>query len=446
MTKIAIIGAGSQFGGKLSRDILSLPELRDAHIALCDIDGERLGLVTRYVRRIIEGHDLPARLSSTTERREALEGADFVVTSIAVGGPAYAGFPANVEVEIPRKFGIEQSVADTIGVGGVFRFLRTAPVQLAVCHDMEELCPDALLLNYTNPMAMLTWLHSAGSKIANVGLCHSVQGTASELARYLGVPSGEVNYLCAGINHQAWYLRLRQGEEDLYPRLRTLLSDPEAVAKDSVRFEMFRHFGYFVTESTRHCSEYHPYFRRTKELRERFGLEERVVADAPTRRREWMEAPESAPLPDLTMSNEYAARIMQAVVSNAPYRFNGNVINTGLLPNLPAGCCVEVPCLVDKNGVQPTRVGALPPHLAALIQTNVNVQALTVEAALTGKREHVYHAAMLDPHTAAELDLDQVWHLVDDLIEAHGELIPPLTGGTLERGEGTAASVAASRV
>jgi alpha-galactosidase len=202
MPKIVIVGAGSQFGGKLSRDILALPELRDAHIVLCDIDRERLTLVTRYVQRIIDGHDLPARLSSTTERREALPDADFVVASISVGGPAYAGFPANVEVEIPRKFGVEQSVADTIGVGGIFRFLRTAPEQLGICRDMEELCPDALLLNYTNPMAMLTWMHSEGSGIANVGLCHSVQGTAGELARYLGVPSSEVNYRCAGINHQ----------------------------------------------------------------------------------------------------------------------------------------------------------------------------------------------------------------------------------------------------
>jgi alpha-galactosidase len=424
MPKIVIVGAGSQFGGKLSRDILALPELRDAHIVLCDIDRERLTLVTRYVQRIIDGHDLPARLSSTTERREALPDADFVVASISVGGPAYAGFPANVEVEIPRKFGVEQSVADTIGVGGIFRFLRTAPEQLGICRDMEELCPHALLLNYTNPMAMLTWMHSEGSGIANVGLCHSVQGTAGELARYLGVPSGEVNYLCAGINHQAWYLRLRRGrDEDLYPRLRALLDDSEAVAKDPVRFAMFKHFGYYVTESTVHCSEYHPYFRRTKELRERFGLKERVVADTPTRRREWMEDPETAPVPDLTMSNEYAARIMQAVVSDAPYRFNGNVMNTGLIPNLPQGCCVEVPCLVDRQGVQPCHVGPLPAQLAALNQTNIMVQDLAVRAVLDRDREAAFHACALDPLTRAVCSLDQIRAMFDELWTAERDLL-----------------------
>ncbi len=428
MSKIVIIGAGSQFGGKLSRDILALPELRDAHIVLCDIDKERLGAVTRYVQRIIDGHGLPATLSHTTERREALAGADFVVTSISVGGYAYAGFPANVEVDIPRKYGVEQSVADTIGVGGIFRFLRTAPVQLAICQDMEELCPRALLLNYTNPMAMLTWLHSEGSSIANVGLCHSVQGTASELARYLGVPSGEINYLCAGINHQAWYLRYERNGEDIYPCLRGLLDNPETVAKDSVRFEMFKHFGLFVTESTRHCSEYHPYFRRTKALREKFGLEERVVADAPQKRREWMEDPENAPLPDLSMSNEYAARIMQAVVTNNPYRFNGNVMNTGLISNLPDGCCVEVPCLVDRQGVQPCYVGPLPAQLAWLNNSNIAVQELAVRAVLDKDKDAAFHACALDPLTSSVCSLDQIRAMFDELWEAEKNLLRHFEG------------------
>ena len=423
MTKIAIIGAGSQFGGKLSRDILALPELRGAHIALCDIDGGRLDAVARYVRRIIEGHKLPARISATTERREALAGADFVVTSISVGGAAYAGFPADVEVEIPRRYGVEQSVADTIGVGGIFRFLRTAPVQLAICHDMETLCPGALLLNYTNPMAMLTWMHSTGSRIANVGLCHSVQGTASELARYLGVPADEVDYLCAGINHQAWYLRLRRcGIEDLYPRLRGLLDDPDAVAKDSVRFELFRHFGYFVTESTVHCSEYHPYFRRTPELRERFGLKERVVAASPPARR-WEAEADDAPLPDLTTSNEYAAEILRAVVTDRPYRFNGNVMNTGLIPNLGAGCCVEVPCLVDRQGVQPCYVGPLPAQLAALNQSNIAVQELAVRAVLDRDRDAAFHACAMDPLTRSVCSLNQIRAMFDELWAAEGDLL-----------------------
>lgn len=425
MSKIVIIGAGSQFGGKLSRDILALPELRDAHIVLCDIDQKRLGAATRYVQRIIDTHQLPARLSSTLERRDALPGADFVVTSISVGGAAYSGYPANVEVEIPRKFGVEQSIADTIGVGGVFRFLRTAPVQWAICRDMEELCPGALLLNYTNPMCMLTWLHSAGSGIANVGLCHSVQNTARQLAGFLGIEPGEVLYQCAGINHQAWYLSLRNKSDgaDLYPRLRRCLDEPETLAKDAVRFELFQHFGFFVTESSPHCSEYHPYFRRTSELRDRFGLKERVVPDTPSRKREWLDDPEGTPVPDLALSNEYAARIMQAVVSDKPCRFNGNVLNTGLIPNLPDGCCVEVPCLADAQGVQPCHVGPLPAQLAHLNQSNIAVQELAVRAVLDKDKEAAFHACALDPLTRSVCSLDQIRALFDQLWEAEGDLL-----------------------
>jgi alpha-galactosidase len=425
MKKIAIIGAGSQFGGKLSRDILALPELRDAHIALMDIDADRVQRVGRYVGRIIEGHKLPAQVSTTTQREEALSNADCVVTSIAVGGPAYAGFPANAEVEIPRKYGVEQSVSDTIGVGGIFRFLRTAPVQLSICRDMERLCPEALLLNYTNPMAMLSWMHTDGSRIANVGLCHSVQNTIRELSKYLDVPENEIDYLCAGINHQAWYLRLRRNGQDLYSLLHEKLNDPETVAKDSVRFEMFRQFGLFVTESTVHCSEYHPYFRRTKELREQFGLKERVVPDEPQSKREWLADPDNAPLPDLKISNEYAAEIIRAVVTDRPYRFYGNVANTGLIPNLPGGCCVEVPCLVDRQGVQPTHVGALPPQLAHLNLSNIAVQELAVRAVLDKDREAAFHACALDPLTRAVCSLQQIRAMFDELwqVEAQAGLL-----------------------
>ncbi len=422
MTKVVIIGAGSQFGGKLSLDILSLPELRDAHIVLVDINEERLAAVGKYVQRVIDGHNLPAQVTTTTERRLALPNADFVVTSISVGGWAYAGFPATVEVEIPRKFGVEQSVADTIGVGGIFRFLRTAPVQLAVCRDMEELCPEALLLNYTNPMCMLTWLHSASSGIRNVGLCHSVQNTIRELSEYLNVPKEEVDFLCAGINHQAWYLRLRHKGTDLYPALREKLSDEETVARDTVRFELFRHFGYFVTESSRHCSEYHPYFRRTRELRGQFGLEERKVAETPPVRR-WMSDSPDEPLPALTLSGEYAARIMQAMITDTPYRFNGNVMNRdgGLISNLPAECCVEVPCLVDKQGVQPTQVGPLPPALAHLNLTNIAPQELAVRAVLDRDREAAFHACALDPLTRSVCSLDQIRALFGELWQVESD-------------------------
>lgn len=420
MTKIAIIGAGSHFGGKLSRDILAIPELQDTHIALCDINQERLTGVVDYVQSVIDGHHLPGNVSGYINRREALEGADFVVTSISAGGPAYAGYPANIEVNIPAKYGIEQSVADTIGVGGIFRFLRTAPIQLAICRDMEELCPNALLLNYTNPMCMLTWMHSEGSRIKNVGLCHSVQNTISELSRYLGIPDTEVMYHCVGINHQAWYLRLERNGEDLYPALRALLSDPEATQKDSVRFEMFKHFGYFVTESTTHCSEYHPYFRRTKELRELFGLRERVVSEETPKPHRWSDG---EGVPELKHSNEYASRIIQAMITDKPYRFNGNVMNTGMIPNLPAGCCVEVPCLVDHQGVQPCYAGPLPAQLSALNLSNIVVQELAVRAALDRDREAAFHACAMDPLTRSVCSLDQIRKMFDELWDAEGDLL-----------------------
>jgi alpha-galactosidase len=429
MTKIVIIGAGSGFGSKLSCDILALPELRDATIALCDIDEAKLKAVARYIERVIEHHQLPARVESNTDRRKLLPGADFVITSISVGGAAYHGYPSNVEVNIPKKFGVQQSVADTIGVGGIFRFLRTGPVQWEICRDIEELCPKALLLNYTNPMCMLTWLHSVGSSVANVGLCHSVQGTANQLAGYMDIPRGELTYLCAGINHQGWYLRLHHKGEDVYPRLRAKLSDPETVAKDTVRFEMFKHFGFFVTESTTHCSEYHPYFRRTPELREQFGLKEREVADAPPAgRRLHLEDPETAELPSLAASHEYAAHIIQAVITDKPFRFNGNVMNHGLIDNLADGCCVEVPCLVDGEGVHPCHVGALPPQLAWLNGTNIAPQELAVRAILDRDKEAAFHACALDPLTRAVCSLDEIRAMFEELWEAEQPLLGHFRG------------------
>ena len=420
MTKIAIIGAGSQFGGKLSRDILAFPALQtDTTIALCDINQDKVDRVAQYVRRLVEGHHLPVTVEAFTDRRQALDGADFVVTSISAGGPAYAGFPFTAEINLPwQKYGLTQSVADTIGVGGVFRFLRTAPVQLAICRDMETLCPSALLLNYTNPMAMLTWLHSQGSKIVNVGLCHSVQHTVSEMAGYMGVPKSEITFRVAGINHQAWYLQLTRGGEDLYPRLWECLNDPEIYAKDAVRFEMMRHFDYFVTESSKHCSEYHPFFRRTEELRERFDLHP-WIASAEERARVWL--PDDAPLPGLDPSEEYAAGIINAQVTGEPFVFHGNVMNTGLIDNLPTNCCVEVPCLVDGAGLHPCHVGALPTPLAHLNLSNIAVQELAVEAALTRSRRRAFQACALDPLTQSVLPLDQIQALFDDIWAAEAE-------------------------
>ncbi len=423
MTKIVIIGAGSQFGGKLSRDILSLPALASSHICLCDINSERLALTEAYVRRIIDGHGLKATLTTSTERKALLRGADFVVVSVSVGGAAYSGHPVTAEVEIPHKYGISQSVADTVGVGGIFRFLRTGPEQLAICRDMEDLCPKALMLNYTNPMCMLTWVHSRASGIKNVGLCHSVQHTAHQIESYTGLERDTMRYLCAGINHQAWYLKLTENSgEDVYPKLRAALEDPEIVGKDNIRFEMYKHFGWFVTESSRHCSEYHPYFRRTPELMAHYNLTDWHPPTEAAAPRTWLK--DESELPPLTPSVEYASKIIEAVVTDSPYRFNGNVMNDGqLIANLPVDCCVEVPCLVDGQGVQPTRVGVLPVQLAHLNLTNIAPQELAVRAVLDRDRDAAYHACLLDPLTKSVCTLDQTRQLFDELWDAEGDLL-----------------------
>jgi len=426
MAKIVIIGAGSGFGSRLSIDILSREPLRDSTIALCDIAPDSLNAVTRYIQRAIDAHKLPAKLLAGTERKELLPGADFVITSVSVGGAAYWGFPYSAEIHIPQKYGVDQSVGDTVGPGGIFRFLRTGPVQLEFCKDIERYCPNAFLINYTNPMCMLTWLHSVGSSVRNVGLCHSVQGTTHELARYLNVPPEEMDVWVAGINHQSWFLRLRrkgpgQGQ-DLYPALREAARNPEVCKKDGIRFEMFKHLGYFVTESSTHNSEYVPYFRRTKELRDKFGVRGDRVVPEKGGQREWMKQTGGdgmqAPAPELKRSHEYASGIIEAGVADVPMRFNGNVMNTGLISNLPQGCCVEVPCLADRQGVHPCYVGALPTSCAAINRTNISVQELAVEAVLKKDREAAFHAVALDPLTAACCTLDQIRAMFDEMWEA----------------------------
>jgi alpha-galactosidase len=420
MTKIVIIGAGSGFGSRLSVDIMSREPLQDATIALCDIHPGRLAQVTGYVQRTAEKYNLPTRVVASVDRRELLPDADFVITSVAVGGGAYWGEPYKSEIEIPQKYGIYQTVADTVGVGGIFRFLRTGPVQHQFFRDMEELCPDAYVLNHTNPMAMLTWLHSIDSDIRNVGLCHSVQGTTQQLAAIAGVPWEEVSHFVAGINHQAWVLELNHGKESLYPEIWEAMEDPEVVAKDPVRFEMMRYFDYFVTESSRHNAEYLPYFMQTPELLERFDLTPREVPMTPRRVREW-EADgmgEEAPVGELRRSHEYTTGIIEAMLTNVPFRFNGNVMNTGLITNLPDGCCVEVPCMVDANGVNPCYVGALPAQLAALNQSNVAVQELAVQAVLERDREAAFWACAVDPLTSAVLPLHKIREMFDELWDA----------------------------
>lgn len=428
--KITFIGAGSTvFALNLLGDILSFEELRDCEIALHDIDAGRLGTSAQIVRQAIGKLGAPTRVTETTDRRAALDGANYVLTMIQVGGYR----PATVtDFEVPKRYGLRQTIADTLGIGGIMRGLRTVPVLVDIARDMEELCPDAPLLQYVNPMAINCWALNELTTIRTVGLCHSVQGTAGELARDLGIPLAEIDYRAAGINHMAFYLTFEHRGEDLYPRLREIAESGTMPDGNRVRYEVLKRTGYFVTESSEHFSEYVPWFikRDRPDLIERFN----IPLDEYPRRCEnqiarWEEQKAKLGTGGFELSTkrsqEYASGIIHSMETGEPRVIYGNVANDGLISNLPAGACVEVPCLVDRNGVQPTAIGALPTHLAALMQTNVNVQALTVEAIVTGNRDSIYHAAMLDPHTAAELDLDQIWHLVDDLIDAHGtEFLP----------------------
>ncbi len=429
MPKIAFIGAGSTvFAQNLLGDILSFPELADATISLHDIDQERLRTTEIVAQKIAQRLEINPTIEATTDRRKSLDGADYAINMIQVAGYK----PGTViDFEIPKKYGLRQTIADTLGVGGIMRALRTIPVLVEMSRDMEELCPDVLHLNYVNPMAMNCWALDRATSIKTVGLCHSVQGTIMEIAMDMGVVPNEIEYLCAGINHMAFYLRLERGGQDLYPLLHKIIEEDRVPEHNRVRYEMLERLGYFVTESSEHFSEYTPWFikQNRPDLIEKFNIPlDEYITRCEKQITDWEKLRIKLEDPQrklrVNRSDEYGSLIIHSQETGTPRVIYGNVANNGLIDNLPEGCCVEVPCLVDKNGVQPTKIGALPPHLAALVQTNINVQGLTVEAALTNKREHIYHAAMLDPHTAAELDLDQIWSLVDDLIEVHGDWLP----------------------
>ena len=431
MPKIAFIGAGSAvFTRNLVGDVLSHSELRDSTtFALMDIDADRLRTAEFVTERLITAHGASAQIEATTDRRAALDGADYVVTSFQVGGYR----PSTViDFEIPKRYGLRQTIADTLGIGGIMRGLRTIPVLLDVCRDLEELSPDALLLNYVNPMAMLCWAVAEASPIRTVGLCHSVQHTAKELGADLGLPAHELDYHVAGINHVAFFLRLEHDGEDLYPRLRDVTPPHD----NRVRYELLRHFGYFVTESSEHFAEYSPWFIKDgrDDLIQRFNIPiDEYLRRSEQQTAEWQSL-RSALGDDTAIgterSEEYGADIIRACETGEPFTFNGNVPNRRdgglLIDNLPADCCVEVPCVASSAGIEPQPVGPIPRQLAALMQTNINVQGLTVEAALTGRRDAVYQAAMLDPHTGAELSLDEIRSLVDDLLCAHAGWIQAL--------------------
>jgi len=437
--KISLIGAGSVvFAKNLIGDILQAPELADATICLMDIDPSRLKVAEAMAKKMVTQLKSRVRIEATLSQKEACRNANYVICTIQVGGYK----PGTViDFEIPRKFGLLQTIGDTLGVGGVFRALRTIPVINSIAEDIAEAgAPGCLLLNYTNPMAMNCMAVAKGVGIPHVGLCHSVQGTSQQLATFAGLPYSDVTYLVAGINHMAFFLKFDYRGQDAYPLLFNLLNDPK-FQQEKVRFEMMRRTGYFVTESSEHQSEYVPYFiHHGKQVIERFD----VPIDEYLRRcksiiKTWKQAEadllgKGGAIQISPPSHEYGSYIIKAMESNRPAVIYGNVPNTGLITNLPADCCVEVPCLVDAQGIQPTFIGELPPQLAALCLTNINVQTLTVEAALTRKREHIYHAVMLDPHTATVLPLDKIWAMCDEMISAHqkvgllGEYSPVVKG------------------
>lgn len=442
MTKITLIGAGSTvFMKNLIGDALQMPALADATVALMDIDTRRLGESEVVAKKLVASLGVKAKVETYTDQRRAVAGADFVIVAFQIGGYK----PCTVtDFDIPKKYGLRQTIADTLGIGGIMRGLRTVPHLWKLAEDMRAVCPNAIMLQYVNPMAINTWaLGARYPDIKQVGLCHSVQGTAYELARDLDIPLDEIRYRAAGINHMAFYLNFEACQpdgsyHDLYPALRSgynagRIPKPShwnARCPNKVRYEVMTHLGHFVTESSEHFAEYVPWFIKSHrpDLIESFGIpldeypircEEQIAA--------WtkqLEAYQRAETLEVKPSNEYAATIMNSVVTGTPSVIYGNIPNRGYIPQLPAGAAVEVPVLVDANGLQPTCVNDIPPQLIALMRTNVNVQELTVPALLTENREHIYHAAMLDPHTAAELDLRQIRALVDDLIAAHGDWMP----------------------
>jgi alpha-galactosidase len=444
MRKITFIGAGSiVFAKNILIDILSVPELRETKVSLMDIDPKRLEMIEKLANRIVEENNFPTEIEATTDRRKALKDADYVISMIQVGGlDAY-----EKDIEIPRKYGVNQAVGDTLGPGGVFRGLRTIPVYLEIAKDMEELCPDALFLNYVNPMAINCWAINEATNIKNVGLCHSVQGTAAEICEYIDVPYEEVNYVSAGINHMAWYLKFEKDGKDLYPEIKAKYDDPDTYKHDVTKFEFLKHFGYFVTESTIHMSEYVPYFRKNEEW---ISTIHRMQREQPedsygggigwttedesgvylhvckVNKETYWEDMEELINSDIEIkrSNEYGSHIIEAMETGREKVIHGNVKNEGHITNLPDGSVVEVPCLVNKNGIQPTYIGDLPTQLAALNRTNVNVQELAVEGALTGDKEKIYQAVMMDPLTASVLDMDQIRAMVDEMFEAEKEWLP----------------------
>jgi len=435
MIKITFMGAGSTvFSKNILGDCLVTEALKDIEIALYDIDGSRLEESFSVISALSNTYNKSAKIKKylgKEQRREALKGADFVVNAIQVGGYD----PCTItDFEIPKKFGLRQTIADTLGIGGIFRALRTIPVMLDFAEDMEAVCPDAWLLNYTNPMSMLTGAMLRHTNVKTVGLCHSVQVCAQSILETVGmkdVYDENVRWDIAGINHQSWLLSITKNGADLYPEIKRRANEGLIENKDDlVRVKIMQTFGYYITESSEHLSEYLPYFIKSQnpELIEAYNIPldeypRRCVSQISS----WEEQRKTLvgnPNLEHTRTHEYGSRIIEAMVTNNPIKIGGNVLNSGIITNLPSNACVEVPCLVDSSGIVPTYVGDLPEQLAALNRTNINPQLLTIEAAVTGSREKVYQAALLDPHTSSELTIDQTVAMCDELLAAHKDWLP----------------------
>lgn len=435
MKKIAFIGAGSfGFTRGLVKDILSFPALADSTIALMDIDDDRLAAIKKAIDKIVAQGNYPARVIATKDRAEALKDADGVVCTILAGGVNVWRY----DVEIPKKYGVDINVGDTRGPAGIFRALRTIPVMLDICKDIEKYCPNAIFLNYTNPMAMLCRAMQGQSKVQISGLCHSVQGTAEMLAGWIGAPMSEITYRCAGINHQAFYLDYKWNGKDAYPLIREAITTrPEIYNAELVRNEMYLNLDYYVTESSGHNSEYNAWFRKRPELIEKYcshgtnwnpGVYGYILDEYLKREDSWKKEIDEWLAKDkveLDRGHEYAAYIFNAIFGdNTMFEFNGNVRNFGLIDNLPEGCCVEVPVLASKRGLDPIHVGPLPDHLAILNNISARCEELAVEAAITGDPRKVFHAICFDPLTSAVLSLAEIKQMVDEMMKQNMKWLP----------------------
>lgn len=434
MAKIAFIGAGSLgFTRGLVRDLLTFPLLRDATVSLMDIDKERLDFAHRAVQSIIDRGGYPAKIEATLDRKEALKGADAALCTILSGD-------VNVwqhDILIPKKYGVDTNVGDTRGPSGIFRALRTIPVMVDICRDMERYCPNALLLNYTNPMAMLCRAMQRKSRVQLSGLCHSVQGTAHMLAHWIGASMDEITYVCAGINHLAWYTEFKRNGKDAYPAICKAVERKEVYREEIVRNEMFLALGYYVTESSGHNSEYNWWFRKRPDLIKKYcttgtgwnpGEYAYILKEYQRRKGSWRKETrewfaKGAPMP-LERGGEYASNIINAILGGEPYLFNGNVPNKGLVPNLPQDACVEVPVLANKRGLNPIYAGPLPPQCAALNNVVIASEEMAVEAALTGDPQLVYHAIAYDPLTAAVLSLAEIKKMVAEMLRKNKDYLP----------------------